>query len=107
MDGFAEALGPQFEERYRTLIVQVEESMRRIGLYLDGANVASSEDHPERVYVMARFDIGDLAFTPRVIDPDTAKVDDAVREMEDDMTQARIEAMRQEYLRRKGQTDED
>lgn len=105
MDGFAEQLGPEFEEKYRTLVGQVEEKCRKIGLYLTGAQVATDGSRMGRLVVVATFDIGDLAWTNRVVNPEQAKVDDTVREMEDVMTEAQIEAMRQEYLRRKGKAD--
>lgn len=105
MDGFAEQLGPQFEENYRRLVEQIEENTRRLGLYLNAASVVPDQERPGRVMVMARFDIGDLAWTHKVIAPELAEIDDTVREMEDGITQAQIEEIRQERLRRKGKAD--
>lgn len=99
MDGFAEGFGPEFDEKYRQLIEELEAAARRIGLYLHAATVASSPEGESKLIVMVAFDIGELAWR----DPE---VDSIVRGMDDDLDQAKLEEMRQEYLKRRGGSHE-
>lgn len=101
MDGFAEGMGPGFDEHYRELMEQLERVTRRIGLYLSGARVSPGAMDGKLV-VMAAFDIGDLAWSNAVLDPAKAEVDEVVRGMDDDIHQAHVEEMYQEFLRRRG-----
>lgn len=93
-------------ERFREAISRVEVAGREVGLYLDKAHVGvhpTMQDDPDPHFlVMAEFNVGDLAFSPRVLDPATENTSQVVRGMDVDMQKAEVEEVRKRLMEGKG-----
>lgn len=101
-DHFAEHMGDGADERHRKCISDLETAARKIGLYLDQAAIAATPDtepgaEPTRLMVMVGFTIGDLAWSARTQDPETAAFDHSFREMRVEQEDAEFEAMRRQW----------
>lgn len=113
------------EEKFKDLIDELTNRARKIGLYLTGVSfhVDVTNDQPEQedptvgpveeqlpdteeitdkkhLLVMA-FQVGDIAFAPRVQDPETDKFNDEFRKIDSHATYEEFEAIRNKYLKKK------
>lgn len=88
--GFPQSPEPSDEERQQLqkVMEKVEEVGRKCGLYLENAQVMmephTPEDHGGRAVVVAHLAVGDLAFHPRVLNPESEDTNKIVRMMEVD-----------------------
>lgn len=83
-DGFQP--DPDVEEQIRSVMLQLGESARSCGLYLESAaaHVAGPDEAPRPILIVGQFAVGDLAFTDRVLDPPSEEDKKVVRTMEVD-----------------------
>jgi hypothetical protein len=99
------------EDTFAAKTEEVEKAYRAIGLYLsdhrwvspgqappeDGGDEEDLEysrlaDHPQHAVLLAHFDVGDLAFSKRVLDPEQVDFDKSFRLMEAEMKTAEFAA---------------
>jgi len=87
------------EDTFAAKTQEVEKAFRAIGLYLadhrwfspgqppeeDDPEYSRIGDHPHHAVLMARFDVGDLAFSTRVLDPEQVDFDAQFRLLEAEM----------------------
>lgn len=101
------------EDTFAAKTEEVEKAYRNIGLYLSDYRwvspgqpdqEAEAEDlestrldaHPQHAVLLARFDVGDLAFSKRVLDPEQVDFDASFRLMESEMKTAEFAATKKE-----------
>ncbi len=93
---------PIDDERFREVISRVEQAGREVGLYLEKAHVGvpQGEELTETtiLFVMAEFQVGDLAFSSRVLDPASETTNTVVRGMEVDYEKEAFEAARKRLV---------
>lgn len=103
LEGFEEQEGPEFEEKYRQHIMNVEEELRKIGLYMDGAAVSPApeqfqEEGKTKVLVTVVAKVGDVAWSDRVLRPEVHKAENEWKGMtvglEDDMDEMLAERLK-------------
>jgi hypothetical protein len=107
-DDFDEQMGESASEDrqnlFRDLVEQIEARCQKVGLYTRAITVhpdPNSTDmrHPERFVIIGHFTLGDLAFAPRVQNPEQAQVDDEFRGMQMDAEEAEWEELRKRHER--------
>lgn len=97
------------EARLHTVATTLADSLRQIGLYANEGRFLSRDDG--RVFLAVSVDIGDVAFTTRVQDPEQAQFDDQFRQVatevvDDDFLETR-ERMRRRIAEGKNPFGED
>lgn len=107
---FEEPAGsPIPEEQIRALSERLEDNARKQGLYLAGIAVSVVQDsqpgEPHPYVVQATFQVGNVAFSARVQDPERDKIEDEVRVFEREITETEWNALREQY-RRQRESDE-
>jgi hypothetical protein len=87
------------------LTAAVEETGRHLGLYAHAIRIhqpdpdedpSIPDDHP--AIVLASFDVGDLAFSSRVLDPQNEETNAEFREMVVDEQRSEVERLRREGM---------
>lgn len=90
-------------ELYREVMSKVEIAGREVGLYLDkvhiGVHMPDTEttgpyEPGQDFLVMAEFKVGDLAFSPRVLNPASENTNTVVRGMDVDIHKETVEEVR-------------
>lgn len=76
------------EEQVRGLVETITEEANGIGLY--AAPMVQAHCQGDTMLLVMQFRIGDVAFLPRVQDPEQDKVDDTFRAIETDNAAQRI-----------------
>lgn len=94
------------EEKLRELSERLEDRARKRGLYLAGIAVSVVQDPegtgtPAPYVVQATFQVGSVAFSLRVQDPEQDAVEDQVREFERDISEAQWNELREQYRQRR------
>lgn len=94
------------EEELQQLTTALEENARKRGLYLAGIAVSVVQDpentgEPTPLIVQATFQVGTVAFSTRVQDPEQDAVEDEVRGFERDITETQWNELRQQYKDRR------
>lgn len=97
------------EEQVTPLLEKTQDEFRKIGLYLSGVIVqedirpdAELEPGEHRVHrLMVQFDLGEIAFSTRMTDPEAAGVDDTFREIAAADVEEQIEEIRRKYGKKK------
>lgn len=104
------------EDTFAAKTEEVEKAYRNIGLYLSDHRWVSpgqpdqqeAEDleytrldsHPQHAVLLAQFDVGDLAFSKRVLDPEQIDFDKSFHLMEAEMKTAEFAATKKEIQER-------
>lgn len=104
------------EETFAAKTEEVEKAYRNIGLYLSDHRWVSPgqqpdeegedleytrlDSHPKHAILLAQFDVGDLAFSTRVLDPEQVDFDASFRLMESEMKTAEIAATKKQIQER-------
>lgn len=103
------------EDTFAAKTEEVEKAYRNIGLYLsdhrwvspgepdqegEDLEYARLEEHPKHAVLLAHFDVGDLAFSTRVLDPEQVDFDKSFHLMEAEMKTAEFAATKKEMKER-------
>lgn len=93
------------QESQDRIAASLEEASRHVGLYVHGINIiqpdpADDPSIPEDApaMVLAAFDVGDLAFSRRVLDPEAEETSREFRGMVVDENRAEVERLKREGM---------
>lgn len=92
-------------EKVHALLERVEDAYRKKGLYLSGVMVQEDmtpddADEPREHRMIVQFDLGDLAFSEKMDDPENAEINDQLRGIEHAELDRQIEEIREQYRKR-------
>lgn len=92
-------------EKVHALLERLQDAYRKRGLYLSGVMVQEDmtpddADEPREHRMIVQFDIGDLAFSEKMDDPETAEMNDTFRGIERAELDRQIEEIRDFYRKR-------
>lgn len=87
------------QEMVNALINRVVEACEKIGLYASGDMTV--ESHGGRIVLLANFQIGDIAFSQRVQNPEQDAFDDQFRAIEADSVADRADDIRNMFKKDK------
>lgn len=90
------------EDKMSELIEGVTEGARKIGLYTTGVGFLvderDEEEHPEKEHkLLMSFRIGDVAFSPRIQDPEQDEFNDQFRRIAASSVDDEVEDIRRRY----------
>lgn len=89
-------------EQVSKLIARLAEELPQLGIYPEPH--VSVERHGDHVALTMNFVVGDVAFTPRVQDPQQDEFNDQFRKLENDSLRDRVEEIKEKH--RRGETPE-
>lgn len=85
------------QEMVEALVRRVVEACEKIGLY--ASDTIQVESHSGRLVVLANFQVGDIAFSQRVQNPEQDAFDDQFRAIEADSVADQAEDIRNKFKR--------
>jgi hypothetical protein len=97
------------KENLSNLLTELENRSRKIGLYLKSAGLhvetAEEDEIPEDPKLVVIFGIGDIAFSPRVQDPEQEKVDNQFRQIASGTLSDDIDEIKRRYLKEENENE--
>lgn len=98
---------PELREKLRTTALLIEERASKLGLYLDAMQIAQDGNDQNRIMFFTSFSVGDLAFQPKTVDPEEAKMNRQFLEITDSLEEDQIAQRRKEAKERYQALQED
>lgn len=97
-------------ERLQELTDELEENLKRIGCYVLSTGLQVPMDEEGNLtgepFLVITCSIGNVAWSPRVQDPEQDKVDDEIRGIESGQTEEDFEAIREQYRQMRERGDD-
>lgn len=99
------------EEKLKELADVLSDKSRKIGLYSLGVGFIedpdSEEGEPSQHTLVMQYQIGDIAFSPRVQDPETDQMNDEFRKIATATIDDDVEEIKKRYLKNPDIEDEE